>query len=134
MHIHLHQRRVANAAKAMYLAGLDDKDIARPSFEFFPVDGPETAAFPHELNFIVRMTMRSGTASGERPEEEYGHADIALIGPDEVMRAALEGQIFLADAVHCLPGGLFELGDVELLHPEHRFHRPLGLGGILVLE
>lgn len=61
MHIQLHERRVTNAAEAMDLSGLDDKNVAGPGFEFLAVYGPETAAFPHELNFVVRMTMRPGT-------------------------------------------------------------------------
>jgi hypothetical protein len=46
MYIELDQGRLANAAKAVDLTGLDDENVARPGFEFLSVDGPETAAFP----------------------------------------------------------------------------------------
>lgn len=71
MYIKLDEGRVTNAAEAVDLAGLDDKNVARFGFEFLSVDGPETAALPHELNFIVRMTMGPRTTPREGAEEEY---------------------------------------------------------------
>ncbi len=60
MHIELHEWRVANAAEAMDLPSLDDENVTCTGLEFLSVDGPQTAAFPHELDFIVRMTMEPG--------------------------------------------------------------------------
>ena len=58
--------------------------------EVFAVDGPETATFSHELDFVVRMTMGSGTTPGEGAEEEHGDTHVAVVGPNEVVRAALK--------------------------------------------
>jgi hypothetical protein len=100
MYIDLDQGRVTNAAKAVDLTGLDDKDVTCTGFEFLSVDGPETTALSHELDFIVRMTMGSRTTPGESAEEEHGDIHVAVIGPDEVVRAALKGQVLLTNAVH----------------------------------
>jgi hypothetical protein len=61
-------------------------------------------SFPHELDFVVRMTMGTRTPAREGAEKEYGDVDITVVGPDEVMRAALKWQVLLANAVH--PGML----------------------------
>jgi hypothetical protein len=100
MHIELDEGPVADAAKAVDLAGFDDQNVTRSGFELLPVHGPHTAAFPHELDLIVRMAMGSGTASREGAEEEYGDTHVALLGPDELVRAPLKGQVLLTDAVH----------------------------------
>jgi hypothetical protein len=89
MYIELDQGRVANAAEAVDLAGLDDENVARPGFEFLSIDGPETPAFPHELDFIIRMTMGSRATP-----------HVAVIGPDELVRASLKRQVLLTKAVH----------------------------------
>jgi hypothetical protein len=100
MHIHLNQGRITNAAEAMDLPGLDDENVTRAGFELLAVDGPETSAFSHELDFIVRMAMGARTTSGQGSEEEDGDVDVAVIGPDELMRAALEWQVLLTNAVY----------------------------------
>jgi hypothetical protein len=100
MDIELDQGPVTDAAEAVDLTGLDDEDVTRSGFEFLSVDGPETAAFPHELNFVVRMAMGAGTTPGEGAEQKYGDVHIAVVGPDEVVRAALKWQVLLANAVH----------------------------------
>jgi len=100
MHIELDEGSVTNAAEAVDLTGLDDEDVSRPGFEFLSVDGPEAAAFPHELNFVVRMTMGSRTTSRESAEEEHGDVHIAVVGPNEVVRAAMKWQVLLTHAVH----------------------------------
>jgi hypothetical protein len=46
------------------------------------------------------MTMRARTTPGESAEQEHGDAHIAVVGPDEVVRAALEWQVLLTNAVH----------------------------------
>jgi hypothetical protein len=46
------------------------------------------------------MTMGPRAASGERAEEKHGDVYITVIGPDELVRAALKGQVLLTNAVH----------------------------------
>ena len=100
MYIKLDEGRVTHTAEGVDLTGLDDKNLTCASFEFFSVDHPETAAFPHELDFIVRMTMGTRTTPGEGAEEEYGDIHVAVIGPNEAVRATLKGQVLLTNAVH----------------------------------
>ncbi len=100
MHIELDKGSVTDAAKTVNLAGLDDENVTRPRFEFLSVDGPETAAFPYELDFVVRMTMGTRTTAREGAEEEYGDVDITVVCPDELMRAAMKWQVLLTNAVH----------------------------------
>jgi len=85
MYVNLDERRVTNAAEAVDLPGLDDQNVARAGLEFLAVDGPETATFPHELDFIVRMTMGPGTTPREGAEEEHGDVHIPVISPDKVV-------------------------------------------------
>jgi hypothetical protein len=84
----------------MDLAGLDHQNVTGAGLELLSVHGPEAAAFSHELDFIVGMAMRPGATPGGRAEEEHGDVDVAVIGPDELVRAALKGQIFLPDTMH----------------------------------
>ncbi|HEU4798040.1 MAG TPA: hypothetical protein VFT63_03875 [bacterium] len=84
----------------MDLPRLDDKNVTGAGFEFLSVDGPEAPAFPDELDFIVRMTMGPGTTPGEGAEEEDGDIDVAVLGANEVVRAALKWQVLLTDTVH----------------------------------
>jgi hypothetical protein len=100
MDIELDQGRVTNAAEAVDLACLDDQNVTCFGFELLPVDVPETAAFPHELDFIVRMTVRPWTTPREGAEEKHGDTHVPVIRANEVVRAALEGQVLLTNAVH----------------------------------
>jgi hypothetical protein len=100
MYVDLNKRRVTDAVKAVDLSGLYDENVTRAGFEFLAVDGPETAAFSHELDFVVRMTMRARTTAGEGSKEEYGDIHVAVVSSNELMRAALKGQILLANAIH----------------------------------
>ena len=100
VHIDLDQRRVTDALEAVHFPGLDDEDVPRAGFELFTVYGPETAALSHELNFVVRVTVGPGTTTGLSVEEKHGHVDVAVVGADELVRAANERQVLLANAVH----------------------------------
>src|SRR5256885_1028057 len=100
MHVELDQGPVTDAAEAVDLTGLDDQNVTCSGFEFLSVDGPETAAFPHELDLIIRVPVGSRTTPGEGAEEEYGDAHVAVIGPDKLVRAPLKGQVQLTNAVH----------------------------------
>jgi hypothetical protein len=88
MDIDLDERRVTNAAEAMDLAGLDDQNVPGAGFEFLTVDDPQTTTFPHELDFIIGMTMGPGPTPREGAEEDDGDIHVAIIGPDELVRAA----------------------------------------------
>jgi hypothetical protein len=123
MYINLDQGPVANAAEAMDLPGLDDKNITGAGFEFLPVDRPETPAFPDELDLIVRMTMGPGTTPGEGAEEENGDIDVAVLGSNEVVRAALKWQVLLTDTVHpaCAP---VEMGSPRAKYETHECYQP----------
>jgi hypothetical protein len=90
MHVELDKWCIADAAEAVNLAGFDDQDVAGAGLELLAVYGPEAAAFPHELDFIVRMTMRSGAAARKSAREENGDVHAAMICTDEAMRTALE--------------------------------------------
>jgi hypothetical protein len=88
--INLDQRGVANAAEAMDLPRLDDKNVTGAGLEFLPVDRPEAPAFPDELDFIVWMTMSPGATPREGAEEKGGDIDVAVLSPNELVRAPLK--------------------------------------------
>jgi hypothetical protein len=88
MDIDLHQRRVADAAEAVHLAGLDHEDVAGSRFELLAIHCPASAPFADELHFVVRMTMRPRSAPRRAVEQKDRDANVALIGADEIVRAA----------------------------------------------
>jgi hypothetical protein len=100
MYVDLNERRLTNAMKAVDLAGLYDKNVTFAGFELLAVHGPEAAAFSHELDFVVRMAMRDRTTAGEGSKQKYGDIHVAVVSSNELMRAAFEGQILLANAIH----------------------------------
>jgi hypothetical protein len=100
VYINLDEGFIANAAEAVDLPRLDDKNVTGAGLKFLPVDRPEASAFPDELDFIVRMTMGPGTMTGESTEEEDGDIDVTVLGSNETMRAALKWQVLLTDTVH----------------------------------
>jgi hypothetical protein len=88
--INLDQRGVANAAEAMDLPRLDDKNVTGAGLEFLPIDRPEAPPFPDKLDFIVRMTMGPGATPREGAEEKGGDIDVAVLSPNELVRAPLK--------------------------------------------
>jgi hypothetical protein len=100
MNVQLYEGRIANAAKAMDLSRLDHKNVTRGRFEFLSVDRPEAAAFSHELDFIVWMTVWPRATAREGTEKVHGNIDIPVIRPNEMGGAAQKGQLLLTDAVH----------------------------------
>jgi hypothetical protein len=100
MDVHLDQGRVANTPKTVDLPRLDDEDVPGTGLELLPIDGPEAPTFPHELDFIVWMTMRTGAAPWQRTEQEGGDIDVAILRSNELMRAPYKGEILLTDSVH----------------------------------
>jgi hypothetical protein len=115
MYVDLNEWRVTNTVKAVDLSSLDDENVTCAGFELLAVHGPKAAAFSHELDFVVRVTMRAGTTTGESSQEEDGDVDVAMVGSNELERAALEGQIFLANAIHRTDAPV-----VALRVPSHR--------------
>ena len=88
MHIHLDQWFVTDALEAMDFPGFNDQDVARSCIELLAVHYPEPAASSDELDFIVRMTMRTRAAAREGSQEEDGDVDVAMVHPDELVGAA----------------------------------------------
>jgi hypothetical protein len=100
MHVDLHQRFVTDAFEAVHLASLDDENVSGAGLEFFSIDIPDPATFPHELNFVVRMAVWSRPPTGQSVQQEYRDRNIAVVGPDEMVRAPFERQVCLARAMH----------------------------------
>ena len=69
---------------------------------FLAVHVPDPVTLLDELNLIIWMAVRSGATSRKSIEQEYGNADVALVGADEVVRASAKRQICLANTVHAL--------------------------------
>src|SRR5262249_3414206 len=84
------------------LAGFDDEDVAGAAFESPVVDGPDSAAFADELDFVVGMAVRAGAGTGLAVEQEDGNASVGMIRAYEFMRAAYKRQVFLAYVMHRL--------------------------------
>src|SRR5262249_30754359 len=103
MHVELHERAIADAAEAVHFARLDHEDVAGARLELAPLDDPSAAALLDELHFVVGMTMRPRAGAGLAAKQEHRNVDVALIGADEVVRAAAKRELLLADAVHGSP-------------------------------
>jgi hypothetical protein len=100
VHRQLDQRRVAEAGEAVHLTCLDHEDVPRPGLEFHAVHRPAAVALLDELDFVVGVAVGTWALAGEPSVEEDRDSSVALIGSNEVVRAALERQVLLADAVH----------------------------------
>ena len=100
MHVELYERNIAEAFEAVHLTGFDDEDVTRASLELDAVDIPVASALADELNLIVRVAVWSRSLSGKAVKEKHGDADIAVIGADEVVRAAAMREIFLSCTMH----------------------------------
>ena len=79
---------------------INDAGPAGACLELLAVDVPETSSLSHELDFIVGMPVWSWSAAGQRIQEEHRDVHVAVLGADELMRAADEWKILLTDAVH----------------------------------
>jgi hypothetical protein len=64
------------------------------------IHGPAATALLDELDFVVGVAVGADAPSGEAAVEEDGNPGVAVVGADEVVRAALEGQVLLASPVH----------------------------------
>src|SRR5687768_10349733 len=100
MHVDLDERLLADAREAVNLTRLDDEDVTGASLELFAIHVVPTAALSHELNLVVGMTVRAGTLPRQRAQQKHRNVHVTLVGADEVVRAPLERQILLANAMH----------------------------------
>ena len=98
MDVELDERLVADALEAVHLAGLDDEDVAGAGLELLAVHRPASATRLDELDLVIRMAVRTGPLAGGTVEQEDGDGDVALVGADELVRAADEGEVLFADA------------------------------------
>jgi microcompartment protein CcmK/EutM len=105
MDVELNQRLVPDAREAVNLAGFDDENVTGPSLELLTVDAIEAAAVLDELNFIIRVPMRTGTAARKAVKEKGGDVDVAVVGSHDIVRASFEGQLVLADTMHRVGDG-----------------------------
>ncbi|HEU5305286.1 MAG TPA: hypothetical protein VFU40_11625, partial [Gemmatimonadales bacterium] len=96
------ERPIANAAEAMDLPGLDDKDVTGARLEFLPVDQPQSSTVPDELDFIIRMPVRPWPSPVEGAEKVGGNIHVAVLGSHELVRAALKWEVLLTNTVHRL--------------------------------
>jgi hypothetical protein len=98
--IDLDKGRFSNASKTVDLSSLDDQDIPRARLEFLSIHHVSAASLPDELDFIIRMAMGTWAPSWKGAEQEDGDVDIAVLGANELMRAAHERQVLLMNAIH----------------------------------
>jgi hypothetical protein len=103
MYVDLNERFVSNAGEAVDFTRLHDEDVAGAGFELLSVDVPPSTTRAHELNLVVGMPMRTGTAAGHSAEKIDRDAHVTVVGSDELMRAALEWQVLLSNVMHRLP-------------------------------
>ena len=90
MDVELHERFVADALEAVDLTGLDDEDVPGRSLEFDAVHVPPSPSGLDELDLVVGMPVRARPGARLSVEEENGDVDVAIVGPDEIVGAALE--------------------------------------------
>src|SRR5690242_6444252 len=100
MYVELDERLVTDHGESVDLARFDDENVAGAGLEFLAVHDVPSAPRLDELNLVVRMPVRTGTAAGLTVEQKYRHADVALIRADEMVRSAPKRQIFPTHLVH----------------------------------
>ena len=64
--IQLNERLVADALEAVNLASLDDENVARAGLELLAIHCLQAATSLNELDLVVRMPMRSWSATRAR--------------------------------------------------------------------
>src|SRR5262249_6272608 len=99
-------------AEAVHLAGLDHEDVTGARLELAPVDDPPPASLLNELHLVVWVAMWSGARARLTAKQEHRYVHAALIGADEVVRAAAKRQVLLADAMHGSPPSRFQHDDL----------------------
>ena len=100
VYVHLKQGLLADALEAVDFSRLDDQDVSRAGLEFLPVHDVTSPVLSQELDFVVGMAVGTRSAAWQRSEKKHRDVDAALIGADELVRAALKRQILLTNAIH----------------------------------
>src|SRR6478736_4750218 len=100
VNVELHERLIDDRGEGVYLARLDHEHVAGARLEDLPRHRPAAAARLDELELVVRMTVRPGPSASFAAEEEHGHADVAVVGANEVVRAPTKGQLGLSESKH----------------------------------
>ena len=100
MDVELYERLVADRGEGVHLAGFDHEHVAGTGLERLPLDRPAPTARLDELDLVVRMTVRPGPSASLAAKEEHGHADVAVVGANEVVRASTKGQLVLSESEH----------------------------------
>jgi hypothetical protein len=83
----------------MHLAGLDDKDIAGTGLETHAIHHVATTPRLDELDFVVRVSVGTRTGARCAVEQEHRGRHVALVGADELMRAAPKRQLVTMDSM-----------------------------------
>ena len=71
MNVDLNEWGIPDAAEAMNLSRLDHENIAGAGFELLSVDVPEASALPHNLHFVVRVTVGPRSSARESAQEKH---------------------------------------------------------------
>ncbi len=103
MNIELYQGAIPNAGEAVNLAGLNDQYVAGSGFKLLPIHRPKAAPCLNELDFVIRMAVRTRATAGKPIEEEYGDVDVPVLGTYKVVGAATKRQLALLDSIHASP-------------------------------
>ena len=99
VNVELYQRRITNGLEAVDLASLDNKDVSSATLESLAVDCPHTTAFTDELDFVVRMPVRTRPRTGLSMEQEHRNTGVSLLSSDKLMRTTDKKAVIFA--AHC---------------------------------
>lgn len=93
----------------MNFTGLYHKNIASTAFKGLTIHRPYSSAFANELNFIVRMPVRTRAGTRLAMKQKYRNNGASLVGADKLVRTTDKGQVFLAHVVHTFPWRLVRI-------------------------
>ena len=100
MHVHLHERSIANRGEPVHLTCLDDEDVAGARLELLAIHHPDAPSLLDELHLVVGMEVRPGSGTRHAVEQEHRHVHVTAVGADEVVGAASKRQVFSTDSMH----------------------------------
>lgn len=107
----------AGIQKAVRGSGFDDEDVAGLCVANFISSDEARGAFVHNGDLIVVVDVQWSTAAGLGFDEEDGDCDVSVIGADEPIRAADDGQILFADEMHGVSEFVFTFDKCCLIRP-----------------
>lgn len=91
VNVELYQRQITNRFEAVDLAGFYDKDVSSATLEGLVVYRPHSPAFTDELDFVIRMPVRTRSRTGFSMEQEHRNIGIALGSSNKLMRTTDKG-------------------------------------------